>query len=173
MLHLHDLRLAVLLLLLGRCFEDDLALAHAGGEGMIVDILKDPDARLRHHAVIFLQVTELAPLVFGHADPVSAYRLQCAATCICVMLLSFSGSALEAADQCFVGIIILLSWQQIRCIGNAKNSWSQSFDANFQKLPHARHSSLEGVQAGPRIETTPWKLAARSTAAAPTGSAAG
>ncbi|KAK9785017.1 hypothetical protein WJX73_004062 [Symbiochloris irregularis] len=54
-----DLRFALLLLLLGRCFEDDLALAHAGGEGIIVDILKDADGRLRHHAASFLQARVL------------------------------------------------------------------------------------------------------------------
>ena len=55
-LHAREVRLALLLLLLGRCFEDDAALAHAGGEGMVVDILGDADARLRHHAASFLQV---------------------------------------------------------------------------------------------------------------------
>lgn len=55
-MQIHDVRLAVLLLLLGRCHGDDAALAHAGGEGMIVDILADADARLQHHAASFLQV---------------------------------------------------------------------------------------------------------------------
>ena len=63
MLHGGDVRLALLLLLLGRCFEDDAALAHAGGEGMIVDILADADARLRHHAASFLQVSRHSSLL--------------------------------------------------------------------------------------------------------------
>ena len=51
-----DLRLALLLMLLGRCFGDDLALALAGGEGLVVEVLRDSDARVRHHAASFLQV---------------------------------------------------------------------------------------------------------------------
>ena len=50
------MRLALLLLLLGRCQGDPAALASVGGAGMVADLLGDPDPRLAYHAACFLQV---------------------------------------------------------------------------------------------------------------------